>query len=147
MTMTRWKRQYYPTPADKPMTDLEAVAHALRKWKGLMPAILADHGLTFDEGHRAIVNKHKSSVFYLNGTTCALCEVHRNDDENGSCRGCPLFEVRGGVQCDDTMPYEKMSPYDAMCEKQNPRPMIMWLEMARAHVLATTESEEPETED
>ena len=35
MSLQTWMDEFYPTPAQKFPTELEAVEHSLSKWKGL----------------------------------------------------------------------------------------------------------------
>jgi hypothetical protein len=80
--------------------------------------------------------------FLLGGGTCALCEIHYDsnwdyeyDDEDDldgldGCGECPLKLARGGVPCDRDREDEVYSPWKSWSHKDDPKPMILWLERA-----------------
>jgi hypothetical protein len=120
VSLASWKAEFYPKPADE-TTPEEAVAHSLQKWRGMRAEALARHGLVrremtiYEEGN--FLNSLNFDAY-----TCALCA----NQEGRGCEGCPLFESRGEVGCDEPMDEEERSPYSA----SGPEPMIAALEKA-----------------
>lgn len=120
-----WIAEFYPVPAHAVTANgsrtLSALAHSIRKWKGLRYANLAKYGLF-------------KPPIEVRGETCALCEEFFNEIIV-SCKGCPLFELRG-VPCDEDMEYdvgpgaEGRSPFFHYHDTGDPEPMILALETA-----------------
>lgn len=123
MSIATWKEEFYPVDASKCPQD-EAVAHSLRKWKGLRPDALRAHGLAANYSLRDA----GGATFPVDVDTCALCKAHTD------CDTCPLYKVRGGRPCDMATESEEEngqpSPFEAWQEKSNPEPMIAALEAA-----------------
>lgn len=117
MSIKTWKAMFMPTPATAPRTARQALAHSLRKWRGLTWENLAKHGLT------------PTTVTRPTADDCALCEMFHN------CSGCPLFESRSRVQCDTKKTYEPVSPYYAFIDYGDARPMIDALVQAKTWLL------------
>src|SRR3990167_2262375 len=91
MSLATWKRVYYPVPASKAASsDREAVAHSLRKWRGLRKAALQRHKVT---RFGAVVIDASAGSLTINDRTCALCQ--RYVVRQGYCSGCPLERVLG----------------------------------------------------
>ncbi len=129
--MNSWEEEFYPLTAEESCyTDLQAVDHSILKWRGLTKENLEKYGLV----------KEKDSLFItkplfemqIDGDNCALCHRHSNND---SCGDCPLFEVRDGVMCTDTLDSELTSPFNKWKVTGDPQPMIKWLEKTRKLVL------------
>lgn len=127
MSLKTWKLVAYPTPADKTKVE-DALDHSLTKWRALMPEVRKKHGVSADVDRLVDLI---APDFYVNSSTCALCQHHLDD---GNCRDCPLYEVRGRVRCDEASSplREDASPYASWLRAKDPRPMIMWLEKAVA---------------
>jgi len=122
MTQESWIAEFYPTPAwkvDKP----DALAHSLRKWKGLTKEAYARHfGVA-----------PKNPPIPVDNSTCALCKHHcvfNCDTLATECPSCPLAQSRYGTPCDSRMPHEHTSPWSEWKSRQNPAPMIEALEKA-----------------
>ncbi len=129
MSLKTWKEEFYPVPADQ-CPKAEAVAHSLRKWRGLTVENLERHKMVADGGD---LNSGGVSWFRVNG--CALC-YHYADryhpDQTKVCAACPLAKARGGVSCDHCAPGESESPFRRFRLADDPAPMIAALETALA---------------
>ena len=132
MSLATWKEEFYSQPAgDVGVTD--AVAHSLKKWRGLAVEHLSRHDV-----RRATFGSIEGvdERFSINVETCALCQHYWEDvdDYDGShdCGGCPLAIARGGIPCDDEREDETTSPYQTWVDSGNPKPMIVWLEKAQS---------------
>ena len=128
MSIKTWEKQFYPVDVSEKFTNLEAVQHSLKKWRGLARVELKKHGLTTtassikdDDGYR----------FHIDSISCALCYKH---DVLDNCQTCPLNRVRGR-RCDVVRADEDHSPWGMWMEDHNPQPMIMWLEKAEQSLL------------
>lgn len=130
MSISSWKKRFYPVDVDEKLTNLEAVQHSLKKWRGLVPVELKKHGLTVT-AYSDIADK-QGSQFSIDSTSCALCFKH---DQINNCRTCPLTRVRGGVRCDTSRKDEQLSPWSQWTMRQQPGPMIMWLMRAEQTLL------------
>lgn len=115
MSIKSWKEKYYPTPASAPTTMLAALKHALRKWKGLYPSTLKEHGLKIGEETELV---GEDGTFPVDTETCAVCSF-----VNVDCRICPLYEVRG-KKCDTPSSWNIPSPYSSLTLYGDPVPMI-----------------------
>lgn len=138
MSMSSWKKEFYTKGASSQSvqkSDLSAIQHSLKKWRGLTKENLQRHGLVH-EGKGIVVSADPEhySEFAIDDETCALCIKYCN--AYGSCLLCPLSEVRGGLSCDSVPGFrEKQSPYAAFSQKGNPKPMIKLLERVEAEIL------------
>lgn len=130
MSMKTWKAEFYPIEA-RNVPKGKAVEHSLQKWIGLKLENVAKHGLETKFLSVVERNAYGTAVDSLrfDATTCALCVYYAQGDFVTRCVGCPLYEVRNRVSCDDVRNDETHSPY------HNPSPlgMIEWLYSARAH--------------
>lgn len=117
MSLATWKRHYYPKPADE-TDESEAVAHSLKKWRGLLPAVLEKHEL---KHVGCVVRDKASNVFDVDADSCALCIHHFA----GDCRDCPLYAALGNNPC-----YESGQPYLTFKRTGDPEPMIAALKKA-----------------
>ena len=139
MSLESWQAEYYPVSArdlaGSGATDRELVAHALRKWRGLLPENLAAHQISPDEDGDFI-----EPMFH--GASCALClayysrglpvTTHSINTKPSSvkwversCEGCPLERVLGGP-CDEPSRGFKDGLYDAALN--DPQVMVEVLE-------------------
>jgi len=123
MSMIAWTKRYYPVSARRRMSELAAVQHSLRKWEGLRKKILAEYKIK--KYDNKIISDGAVSL-EINEETCALCKKFRSGD---NCGDCPLYLVRGCVQCDYAMSREEEGPYEYWVTTGNPEPMIAWLEL------------------
>lgn len=83
MTIESWKEEFLPGSPDswEKMSDLEALKHAEKKWKGLSPENLEKHGL---RKHTCLI-LGTDGVLRMDGHSCALCQKHDLE-----CSTCPL---------------------------------------------------------
>lgn len=130
MSLKTWKKEFYPTPANK-TTKKNAVAHSLRKWIGLLPENRKKHNMIFDPGssYYDICEKNKddsysNNFFSIDDTSCALCHHYIYED----CKNCPLYKVVG-TACNNHE--NKKTPYEIYTETGNPKPMIAALKKAQ----------------
>lgn len=127
-TPKAWLKKFYPKPANK-VSKKDAVNHSLKKWQGLLE--IKSYGIlrmnTDSKGHFG-----KDFYLVVDDSSCALCAHFI--DEDTECPKCPLSIVRGGAKCATKRDDEEMSPYDLYTKKNNPKPMIKWLEVAKAYV-------------
>lgn len=121
MSLASWKKKYYPAPAESATgSDLEAVQHSLRKWRGAEPAVLSKHGLAHSWEY--IYDKDDPGEdFIFAGNTCALC---RRVPDCNECIGTRA----NGCECSGSLE----SPYYRFRGDGNLEPMIAWLRKALA---------------
>lgn len=138
MSKDTWRAEFFPTDAStaRNMTNLEAVRHSLRKWRGLTPDNLKAHGLRVSAN--GSIMDGPQSVLGIDDTTCSLCvkhfAVYGMLTAKERCRSCPLARARSGYPCDKTTRKETdlMSPWRVWMVHEDPRPMIGALEKAEA---------------
>lgn len=133
MSVKTWLNEFYPIPADAPMTNLEAVQHSLKKWRGLTDSNLKRHCVNTKNPanswlHWRSVNGRSQGNLIINADSCALCQKH---DVGDGCRTCPIVRTTGR-RCDERK-YGKAidgmtSPWHEFDEDMNPMPMIAMLE-------------------
>lgn len=123
MSFKSWRRGFYPYPASRPKTALKALEHSLRKWLGLRPEYLKEHGcvLANEKGRIYVSHPHERGHLDIDALSCALCHLFLNDCRNDDCRKCPLFKHLA-----KTCAAPKM-PYDIFEETLDPHPMITLL--------------------
>ena len=73
MSLQTWMDEFYPTPAQKFPTELEAVEHSLRKWKGLTKENLEKHSVVHC---RFSIRDDAHVQLDIDSTTCALRVQH-----------------------------------------------------------------------
>ncbi len=130
--MNSWEKEFYPFTAEEACyTELQAVDHSILKWKGLTKENLEKHDLVKEHDGLRIIGHNPYFDLRISAKTCALCLRYNND---GCCDGCPLAEVRGDINCSESIDGEN-SPFDHWVGTGNPQPMIEWLEKARELVL------------
>lgn len=95
MSLTTWKKEFYPESADKAARRGvgEAIEHSLRKWRGATQENAERHGVSVCRNLPGIRGKYSSLVFDL--STCALCSLFYDV----GCKGCPLVTKRSGKRC------------------------------------------------
>ena len=138
MSLQTWMDEFYPTPAQKFPTELEAVEHSLRKWKGLTRENLEKHGVI----HRGWnIRDDNDTRLLIDSTTCALCQRHTKDEEDfANCDKCILKKVNVSefdgqhYGCDPAMPGHDYSIFYVFIVRSNPQPMIELLEKAKAYL-------------
>lgn len=139
MSLQTWMDEFYPTPAQKFPTELEAVEHSLRKWKGLTQENLDKHAM---RRFKWSIGESVEKSLIIDSTTCALCQQHYDAYSNiADCDKCVLKKVNVSVEngeqysCDQCMPEDSESKYKIFLYEANPQPMIELLEKARAYLL------------
>lgn len=123
MSLASWKKEFYPVPAEK-VTKKDAIAHSLRKWRGLTKENKRKHGVEFNHPYLAcfLTGPRGAGGLFIDGESCALC-VHYFDDDG--CVECPLQQALGHT-CDlEGAPYARGIGQDG-----DARPMIRALEKA-----------------
>ena len=115
-----WLKKFYPVPSTR-CKKKDALTHSLRKWEGLRPEVLTEHGLT--QGLYKLYDSNDEQVLSVTSTSCALChfyyDAEASDEE--ACMLCPLFAVNK-ASCDDA--------YQAFKGGGNPEPMITLIKQA-----------------
>ena len=112
MSLSSWKKEFYPCEANSKEALKDPLKHSLRKWQGLTKKNLKKHGMKWDEcGDRVIFDKDGED-FWVNGHSCACCRKV-NDD----CGKCVI-----SARCEDA--------YIEPIENQDPRPILNLLKKA-----------------
>jgi hypothetical protein len=135
MSLKTWKEEFYPIPADSSRatkTEISALRHGIRKWKGLTRENLRKHGIKSFNFYSIFGNEvfiretGNPERLYIRANSCALCQRH--DAENRvSCRECSAY------RCTD--------PYIAFINHRNPEKMIKWLKECLERELARGKKE------
>lgn len=122
-----WKKEYYPTSASKCKTQFEAVEHSMRKWEGLLKKNLKRFGLLKDGRRILEIPRVDGGIFNVDVETCALCCVSKYT--RYGCGRCPLYDVRGGVECDRPGDCDRsqISPHFEFVKYGNASSMLRWL--------------------
>jgi hypothetical protein len=125
-----WLTTHYPVTAKDPEALAKPITHSLRKWEGLRPEVLNEHGLTKDSMFIVSIAE-KTTVLRISGDSCALCAKFTPEYGQGwpDCSKCPLQKVRGS-DCDYPLRGEVRSPWSAWSYARNPEPMIEVLKQA-----------------
>ena len=135
MSIKSWKNEFYPIAASR-VAKKNALAHSLKKWKGLTRENLVKHKLMYC--HRYI-HEGKSFRFTkpfmeIDGGSCACCHHWIGKSRSGAfnifCQECPLLKARGGFRCDQSTDYNGDDPYGAFINNGNPNPMIKLIKLA-----------------
>lgn len=118
-TLAAWKAEFYPVEA-KDVAAEDALAHSLRKWKGLRKENLERHGVRCEGSY--ITDGQQS--LYIDTTSCALCcqAGAMDGTDHAACLGVKAT----GRRCD----LRRASPWSAWRKSHDPEPMIAWLEEA-----------------
>lgn len=140
MSLTTWKEEFYPIPADKAEGDvLTAVDHSLKKWEGLRADNMKRHGC-YAAGSWISddpLDVSDDGTMLLNSATCALCKYKNSLNDDGGCNKCPIT-LATGRPCDDLYADDDEAaviPWDEWTARQNPEPMIAVLETTRKWLL------------
>ncbi|MEE9366040.1 MAG: hypothetical protein V3W44_05060 [Dehalococcoidales bacterium] len=118
MSLETWKKEFYPTLASR-CSKGRAVAHSLRKWRGMLNKNLKRHGLKRE--NCVVIDGAQRFYFIIDSGSCALCKHYI---DVGRCRECPLSEI-SGRDCGDAR-----GPYERWMKTGNAKPMIKALEKA-----------------
>ena len=131
MSLESWKREFYPEPASQHTTDtadnvdnvdnVDMLEHALKKWRGLIPANLERHGLVSRSIPQLLEERDNPRESFSVGTTsCSMCARYYKDSEDQpDCEGCPLNAYQDGPCC-----YCSPNPYAEFMQRGDPQPMI-----------------------
>ena len=127
MSLTSWKKEFYPTPAERfagrkltHANGLRAIDHSLRKWRGALKKNTKRHGVKFEDGY--IGNTQIPEALKFRVSSCSLCRLSGNHYIVCSCRNCPIYKTTGGVCLEASR---------EVIERNDPRPMIHLLERVR----------------
>lgn len=128
MSLATWRKEFYPVPAHK-ISKTNAVAHSLKKWRGLRKSNLRKHSVRAVYGPDVFDPKTGKS-FSFDTSTCALCHTYmtRKIAKKHPCSGCPIYKVTGRP-CDAG----QSSPYAVARITHDPTDMIKVLRLAQAY--------------
>lgn len=138
MTIESWKAEFYPVEAYLvPNDTLALLEHSIKKWEGLLPKNRKKHDLIVGT-YRKLIPEPDSEYydsFGVGSESCSLCYHYLEHEEFDKCVKCPLYIIRGNIQCDVTTEDEKReslgSPWGAWAHSSKPERMIMWLKKAK----------------
>lgn len=149
MSLETWKQEFYPVGAgeaalvfdkDTPHGKLALIDHAIKKWEGLRPEALQEHGLA--SGPKAVWDTTGSGVeLQIDASTCSLCTAYGSPRDR--CARCPLKDCS-----------QEFSSWtgSARLGDGNPEPMLALLNRVRKeirddldHEAETEERDPPET--
>lgn len=134
MSIATWSAKFYPVAASRKTTRKQALKQSIRKWSGLDPVKLAEHGvapLYFKPDNTRYLVDSASNTFEMNDQTCALCAISTSFS---SCDNCPLYESRGETPCFRKLTDENISPWAAWTDVGNHLPMLEALKKAKDYV-------------
>lgn len=117
MSIKTWKEEFYLVDA-RDVPKEEALAHSIKKWRGLTPENLAKHDLR-RLGSYLHDDYGACAYFGIDTSSCALCTHYYSP---GECYGCPLYQHLG-ARCDNDLD----SPYGIFVGDGDPKPMIVAL--------------------
>jgi len=112
----QWLAKYYPVQADQ-CPEKDAIAHSLKKWRGLRPKVLKKYGLHVSRGN--LWDEDDDLLLMVDGRTCALCHWHTPVDPSEECRKCPINGACSSI-----------GPWGDWIANDDPEPMIQALEKA-----------------
>jgi hypothetical protein len=123
MSIESWLAEFYPISAaqiakDHPRDNLVLIQHSLQKWQGVNAQNMANHGISC------------MPIDIESNDTSSLCRAYVVP--HGDCIGCPVYESRGAVSCNDTASEEEYgrSPMNIWKAYVDQEPMIRALENA-----------------
>jgi hypothetical protein len=128
MSLQSWKDEFYPVDAAELISNFGAIDsilldHSIRKWQGLTPENLEKHKVDKIRGSRCIQDK---DVFYIDDTTCALCEAYVDRKKPCPCLSCPIYRHTGSP-C--------FSEYFTFVKLNDPQPMLALLNKVKEKVV------------
>ena len=130
MSLTTWKKEFYPEDAGK-VSAKDALAHSLRKWEGILPENLKKHDVFLDEDHKLRGKKGPPMGYVTGNKTCALCHHHWHYFID-TCDDCPLTAV-GACCLDYNSPYERATKGMSKGKPLKPKLMITALKRAQKY--------------
>jgi hypothetical protein len=125
-----WKQKYYPVAASqvpRTATLLEMTEHALRKWRGLRPKVLARYDLGLVRSCHTEL-QGPGLCLPIHSQSCVLCRRFINTRQ-GACQKCPLFRTLGRP-CD-----QGFQAFYVWSRFHDPEPMIKALELTRRRLI------------
>lgn len=129
MTLKTWKKEFYPITAKQAARGsvIKALQHSIQKWEGLKKSNLRKYGVETNLSFHRILDDDDCHM-NIDAESCALCHKFymKND---GSCEGCPLYNVRGETRCDQRGSNSN-NPFRHWLETGNPSVMLEWLHKA-----------------
>lgn len=130
MSLETWEKEFYPKPAEE-TTKRSALAHSLRKWRGLTKENLEKHGCVFEYGEVRSEGDYREWYLSISASSCALCHHHYDRERElyytPPCATCPLAKALGTADGRDE---GCSSPWRAWALNGDPKPMIAALEKA-----------------
>jgi len=139
MSIESWKEKFYTEDAyvvSQYADDLEMIDHCIKKWEGLRPENLKEHGLK-QVMFKIIEVNNEREYFYTDCNSCSLCQKY---DEN-DCLECPITLSRGypcadeGDWIEGTNEEEREpAPWYQWTSGGNPEPMLKCLLKAKDYV-------------
>ena len=125
MSLESWIEEFYPIEANYlTETDLIAINHCIKKWKGALPENLEKHRVKY-KGH-TIFNKENDISNYLEfyGSSCALCYKYAGDCIDQTIGPtCPIVRMLGKT-CNEV--------YNS--SESDPKPMLELLHQTKKFV-------------
>lgn len=122
MSYATWEKQFYPVPADK-TSKADALAHSIKKWRGLSAVNLKKHGVS--RGHMIPIiygaADSDSGSLDIDSSSCALCRHFYRTRAPNPCAKCP-GAIANDISC--------TAAYLAFTNAGNPAPMLKWLRKA-----------------
>lgn len=145
MSRESFLSEFYPLPATSATkTWIEAIKHAVRKWKGLLPDNVKKHNqkvpydsplYVFDENGRiTLVYSAKTRSLCIKNDEILFGSPSRNREP---CKECPLWKLTG-VNC-----MQKDTPYNKTLRGGNPQVLIDALYATQWFILATESPKYP----
>lgn len=134
MSIATWSAKFYPIAANDKTTRKKALKQSIRKWSGLNPVKLAEHGVAPlycpDVNARHLIDA-ANNTFEMNDQTCALCKITTGF---AGCGNCPLYESRNEIPCFMKLIDENISPWEAWTRTGDHLPMLEALKKAKDYV-------------
>lgn len=141
MSVKSWLKEFYPVECtdESIKTNLQAVQHSLKKWRGLTDENLSRHRVNVNETNHfrsgRLLSGRSNGSLRINDQSCALCHKHSGEND---CKACPINRVTG-KRCDQKS-YDRVndvwkSPWHEFQDNLNPEPMIAVLERTEAHLI------------
>lgn len=125
MSFESWLAEFYPDGdnkiikisegKDKQQQDYDAIEHSLTKWRGLTVESLKKHNciLTMYRGYLTVTDEDNtphdlsdSNTLNIASTSCALCKIHLDSDDDYNCDNCPLFLKDKGCNIHKENPWD-----------------------------------------
>ena len=99
MSIESWIQEFYPVPASKDHSDIEAIEHGIKKWKGYSEKNLKKHDLSREGAmiyeDTAELDEDTAELdtdFIFSVDTCSLCLKYFSK----KCDECPLTKINKG---------------------------------------------------